>query len=106
MTIATSPMPSPGDAAHPEHAAGYATYVKVWIALLLLTAALVVVSSLGSPMLAVLGLLVITPTKVSLVFLYFMHLREESTTLKYMVAIAMAVLIIFIFLTFADYVFR
>jgi cytochrome c oxidase subunit IV len=106
MSTATSNLPAPSQAAHPDHVVGYGTFIKVWIALLLLTTALVVVSSLGSPILALLGLLVITPTKASLVLLYFMHLKEESTTLKYMVAIAMAVLIIFIFLTFADYFYR
>ena len=55
---------------------------------------------------ALLGLLLITPTKASLVFFYFMHLKDESAALKYMVAIAIAVLVIFILLTFSDYLFR
>ena len=88
------------------HVVGYATFLKVWLALVALTAALVALSSLGSPNLALLGLLVITPTKASLVFFFFMHLKYESTTLKLMVAIAIAVLIIFIGLTFADYWYR
>jgi cytochrome c oxidase subunit 4 len=53
-----------------------------------------------------LGLLVITPTKASLVCFYFMHLKYESAALKYMVAAAIAVLVIFIGLTFSDYLFR
>jgi cytochrome c oxidase subunit 4 len=106
MSTATSNLPPPGESARAEHVPGYAIYVKVWIALVLLTLALVGVSSLGSPNLALLGLLLITPTKASLVFFYFMHLKDESTALKYMVTIAVAVLIIFIGLTFADYYFR
>jgi caa(3)-type oxidase subunit IV len=35
-----------------------------------------------------------------------MHLKYESTALKYMVAIALAVLVIFVGLTFSDYLFR
>jgi cytochrome c oxidase subunit 4 len=78
--------------AEPPHIVGYATFIKVWIALVVLTGLLV-------------GL-IITPTKASLVFFYFMHLKYESAALKYMVAAAIAVLIIFIGLTFSDYLFR
>jgi cytochrome c oxidase subunit 4 len=93
------------DADHP-HIVGYPTFIKVWIALVILTLVLVGLSSTHSPNLAVLGLLIITPTKASLVFFYFMHLKYESTALKYMVATAIAVLLIFLGLTFADYLFR
>ena len=98
------------EAEHPEtghpHIVGYATFIKVWIALVVLTAMLVGLSATHSPDLMLLGLLVITPTKASLVFFFFMHLKYESTALKYMVAIALAVLVIFIGLTFTDYLFR
>jgi cytochrome c oxidase subunit 4 len=92
-------------AEHP-HIVGYGTFIKVWIALIALTGVLVGLSVSGSPNLALLGLLVITPTKASLVFFFFMHLKYESAALKYMVAIAIAVLVIFIGLTFTDYLFR
>lgn len=95
--------PHPHD--HP-HIVGYGTFIKVWIALVALTAVLVGLSVSGTPNLAVLGLLVITPTKACLVFFYFMHLKYESAALKYMVAIAIAVLVIFVGLTFTDYLFR
>lgn len=88
------------------HIVGYATFIKVWVALVVLTGALVALSSAHNPNLALLGLLLITPTKASLVFFYFMHLKYESTALKYMVAIAIAVLVIFISLTFSDYLYR
>lgn len=91
--------------AEPMHIAGYGTFIKVWIALVLLTGALVGLS-VARPNLALVGLLVITPTKASLVFFYFMHLKYESTALKYMVATAIAVLIIFVLLTFSDYLYR
>jgi hypothetical protein len=35
-----------------------------------------------------------------------MHLKRESVALKYMVASALGVLVIFIGLTFADYLYR
>jgi cytochrome c oxidase subunit 4 len=102
-TPAMSSIPQPG---HADHVLGYATFVKVWLALVGLTAALVALAATHVPNLALLGLLVITPTKASLVFFYFMHLKYESAALKYMVAAAIAVLVIFIGLTFSDYVFR
>ena len=96
-------IPQPG---HTDHVLGYATFVKVWLALVVLTATLVGLSATGSSTLAVLGLLTVTPTKAVLVFFYFMHLKYESAALKYMVAIALAVLVIFVGLTFTDYLFR
>jgi hypothetical protein len=35
-----------------------------------------------------------------------MHLKYESTALKYMVVAAISVLVIFVGLTFADYLYR
>ena len=92
--------------AEAPHIVGYATFVKVWIALVVLTGLPVGLSVTHRPNLALLGLLVITPTKASLVLFYFMHLKYESAALKYMVAAAITVLIIFIGLTFSDYLFR
>ncbi|MGB7811028.1 MAG: cytochrome C oxidase subunit IV family protein [Polyangia bacterium] len=100
MNFSTQPK------AEMPHIVGYATFVKVWAALVVLTGLLVGLSLTHRPNLALLGLLVITPSKASLVFFYFMHLKYESAALKYMVAVAIAVLIIFIGLTFSDYLFR
>jgi cytochrome c oxidase subunit 4 len=88
------------------HIVGYATFVKVWIVLLILTFALLGLAATHIPNLALLGLLVITPTKAILVFYYFMHLKYEGAGLKFMVAAALGVLVIFIGLTFVDYLFR
>ena len=100
-------MEHEADHAHDQpHIVGYGTFIKVWLALVALTGVLVGLSAAHSPNLALLGLLVITPTKASLVFFYLMHLKYESTALKYMVAIAIAVLVIFVGLTFTDYLFR
>jgi cytochrome c oxidase subunit IV len=85
---------------------GYKPMIVVWLALVALTGALVGLSLTHRPNLALLGLLAITPTKASLVFYYFMHLKFESTGLKVMVACALGVLVIFIGLTFADYLYR
>jgi cytochrome c oxidase subunit IV len=89
-----------------SHVVGYATFIKVWAALVILTGLLVGLSATHRPNLILLGLLVITPTKASLVLYYFMHLKYEKAGLKYMVAATIAVLVIFIFLTFSDYLYR
>jgi cytochrome c oxidase subunit 4 len=95
----------PHDDEH-THIVGYATFIKVWVALLALTAALVGLSATHSPNLTLVGLLIITPVKASLVFFYFMHLKYEKAYLKYMVAATIGVLVIFIGLTFSDYFYR
>ena len=89
-----------------EHVLGYGIFIKVWAALVVLTLALVGVSATRNPTLILLGLLVITPTKASLVFYYFMHLKYENAALKYMVVATLGVLVIFLFLTFTDYLYR
>lgn len=98
--------PGMQDKAQASHIVGYATFIKVWIALVVLTCVLVGLSLTHRPNLALLGLLVITPTKASLVLFYFMHLKYESAVLKHMAVAAIAALIIFIGLTFSDYLFR
>lgn len=95
--------PSERDAgtAHP----GYGTFLKVWGALLALTALLVVMSHAGQT-LAVWGLLLVTPLKAGLVFYFFMHLRYEGPLLKIVVLVALGTLLIFFALMFADVAFR
>ena len=44
--------------------------------------------------------------KASLVMSYFMHLRHEGAAMKLMVVAAFGVLVIFLFLTFSDYLYR
>jgi len=95
------------DAAHEEHhIIGYGTFVAVWGLLLLLTLLLVGANTLLPPLAAAVATLVITPVKAGLVFYYFMHLKYESTTLKTMVFVALASLVVFIGMLFLDYPFR
>jgi len=81
------------------------TLVKVWAALVLLTAALVAASRVSSGA-AVWAMLIITPVKAALVLGFFMHLRYEKALLKGMVFTALATLVIFIGLLFLDISFR
>lgn len=91
-------------AEHPP--VGYGTFIGVWAVLLALTASLVGVSALHLGNLGILAVLVITPLKASLVLYYFMHLKYEDTTLKLMVFVAVAALVIFLGLLMLDYSFR
>ncbi len=88
------------------HVVPYRTYLKVWAALVVLTGLLVVAGRGFHGTLAVPGLLTITPLKASLVFYFFMHLRDERPYLKGMVFVALGTLMVFLALLFADVALR
>ena len=83
------------------HIVPYRIFVRVWLVLLLLTAALVV-TSLTSHEASVWAMLTFTPLKAGLVFFYFMHLKYEKPFLKGLLLLVLFVLIVFIALTFLD----
>lgn len=89
----------------PGHMIEYPTLVKVWGALLALTAALVGASR-ASPAAAVWAMLLLTPLKAFLVLYFFMHLKYEGVLLKAMVFVALSTLVIFIGMLFLDISFR
>jgi len=93
---------------HPsEHATlhpSYGTVIAVWVALVLLTGCLVLLSHFGLRA-AVWGLLTITPLKAGLVFYFFMHLRYEDPLLKGVMLVAIVTLLIFLVLLFSDVAF-
>jgi len=91
--------PSETDA-HP----GCGTYIKVWVALVILTGLLVLASRLGQTA-AVWGLLTLTPLKAGLVFYFFMHLRYEGPLLKAVLLVTLGTLLIFFALLFSDVAF-
>ena len=88
------------------HVVPYATFVKVWACLLMLTFILVVVSRMFHEALSVWAMLTITPLKAGLVFYYFMHLKHEGPLLRTMVFVALATLVVFIGMLFFDISFR
>ena len=88
------------------HVVPYATFVKVWACLLMLTFILVVVSRVFREALSVWAMLTITPLKAGLVFYYFMHLKHEGPLLRTMVFVALATLVVFIGMLFFDISFR
>jgi len=79
--------------------------VRVWAALLVLTALLALVSRLG-PVPALLGLLVLTPAKAWLVLRHFMHLKGEGLLLRLVPAVGLGTLLIYLALLFSDAGFR
>jgi len=85
-----------------DHAVPYGTLVRVWLLLLVLTAVLVFTSKVYHELLSVWAMLTLTPLKAGLVFFYFMHLKYEKPLLRIMVLVTLAVLIVFIGLTFLD----
>lgn len=84
----------------------YGTFVKVWGALLGLTALLVFLSEWQHELLSVWAMLCITPVKAGLVLWYFMRLERERTLVRAMLLVALAALVIFIALLFLDVPFR
>jgi cytochrome c oxidase subunit IV len=98
-----SEQASQPDALTPPHPS-YLTFVSVWLALVVFTGILVLLSHFG-PRAAVWGLLTISPLKAGLVFYYFMHLKYEGVLLKAVMLVALGTLLVFLTLLFADVAF-
>ncbi len=100
-------MKNDADARVKKSEPDYKIYVAVWIALLCLTGLTVAAADLGPAAWAVVICLAIAAAKAGLVFLFFMHLRWEKRLLvRLLVPITLAVLAIFIGLTFSDVLTR
>lgn len=81
----------------------YARYVYIWIGLLVLTAITVTTADLNVGRIAIVVVLAVAAVKSVLVLLSFMHLgTEKRLLLKIVVPITIAVLAIFIGLTYTD----
>jgi cytochrome c oxidase subunit IV len=86
---------------------GYRSYLLVYAALVCLTALTVTTAGLDLGGIAILVVLAIAATKSILVLLYFMHLRYERRVLiKVLVPIVVALLAVFIGLTYTDILYR
>lgn len=72
------------------------TYVRIWLALLILTIIEVMVTYMALPRLGTVTLLLaFAATKMMLVALFYMHLRTETPILKFIVALPVPVAILF-----------
>jgi cytochrome c oxidase subunit 4 len=94
------------DESSQEHVASYGSLALVWAALVLLTLVLVAVSTWLGGAAAVVAMLLITPTKASIVSYFFMDLREAGSTIRKMVFAVLGTLVVFIGLLFSDYLYR
>jgi cytochrome c oxidase subunit IV len=90
----------------PHHIVSYATQLRVWIALMVLTAATVSVSRLELGAWHVWAALLIASVKSALVIAFFMHMKYENRAFKYCLLAALVTLAIFIGFTFFDVLYR
>jgi cytochrome c oxidase subunit 4 len=93
-----------GDAT--RHIVGYGKLIKVWLALLCLTALTVWVAHLDLAIGHVWGSLAIACLKSGLVIVFFMHMKYEGRLLRWLLFLALVTLAIFIGLTFFDVLYR
>lgn len=89
-----------------HHIISYGKLISVWLGLLFLTALTVWVSRLDIGVGHVWGSLAIASVKAGLVITFFMHMRYEGRLLRWLLFFALAVLAIFIGLTFFDVLYR
>ena len=88
------------------HISSYNLYIKVLVALLLLTTISVLVTEISFGSFSVAVALLVASIKVTIVLLFFMHLKSESRFLKLMVAGVFVVFALVIIITFIDYLLR
>lgn len=81
-------------------------YFIVWAVLLFLTGVTVAAHYADLAHVAFLTAVLIASVKVSLVILYFMHVRFENPIVIVMILAVIGTYAIFVMLTFSDYSFR
>ena len=85
----------------------YGNYFRVWVGLILLTGITVSVAGMQLGRWAIVLPLLIAGTKSGLVLNYFMHLKSEKGLIfKLIIPGVLAVLVVFLSLTFSDVAFR
>jgi cytochrome c oxidase subunit 4 len=84
------------------------TYVMVWVVLFILTGVTVSLAGMDFGRLSVVVALIIAGVKSALVLNFFMHLKYEKGLLlfKWMIPGILAILVLFIGITFFDVAFR
>jgi len=88
------------------HIVPYRTFFIVWIALLLLTGVTIAVAQFNLGALNVWVALGIATVKAGLVVAVFMHMKYETPLFKLALLSALAILAIFIGMTFLDVLYR
>jgi len=88
------------------HIVPYSTFLIIWVALLILTGVTVWVAQYNLGPLNIWVALGIATLKSSLVVAIFMHMKYENRLFKISLLAALAILAIFIGLTFFDVLYR
>lgn len=92
--------------AHAAHApVPNATFILVWVGLLVLTAVTVAASVMFPGKVGIGVAMVVTPIKAAMILMWFMHLKYEKPVFRFMFMAAMLILAIVMGLTFFDYSF-
>ena len=89
-----------------NHIVPYRTFVLVWCVLLVLTGVTVAVAQVHLGALNVWVALSIATLKSALVVAFFMHMKYEQRLFKLALLSALAILAIFIGMTFLDVLYR
>lgn len=90
----------------PHPIVSYRTHALVWLALLVLTAATVLVSRVDLGAWHVWAALLIASVKSALVIAFFMHMKYENLAFKLCLLAALLTLAVFIGFTFFDVLYR
>lgn len=85
---------------------GFRTYIVTWIALVILAAASILVTSLDTGAAAMVIALVIASVKAALILYFFMHLRYEKWFFRLAFLLPIVVFAFFICFTFLDILYR
>ena len=89
-----------------SHIVPYRTFISIWLVLLVLTGVTVGVAQIDLGFMNIWVALSIASLKSGLVVAVFMHLKYEQPLFKIAVFAALAILAIFIGLTFFDVLYR
>lgn len=88
------------------HITPYSSHLSILIILLALTLISVLVTQIHFSTFSVGVALILASVKVSLVLIFFMHLKHESKMIKVMVAGVFSLFILVVIVTFIDYLLR
>lgn len=89
-----------------EHLIPYKIFVLVWVGLVILTFITVGASVYFPGAFGIAVAIIVTPIKAFLVLEFFMHLRYEHKSFRYMFLSTIGIVAVFMGLTLVDYIFR
>ena len=87
-------------------APGFRTYIVTWIALVILAAASIIVTTLDTGVSGIVAALIIASVKAALILYFFMHLKYEGWFFKLAFLLPITVLALSIGFTFLDILYR